>query len=189
VRPRRSSEKRKKASAILRIPPDLDLNYVVDDITEPWSQPSTVLMHGNAESGAAWYGWVPELARRHCVVRPDMHGFGRSTAMPPDFPRSLDCLIDCQLIDALGQHLFASKLPGDDDSCDVVAIKVEDVAPHGYSSDRATVRQRKTGRPVRFELTEQTHQAIDDYIRAADKKSGEHLFRVANSLRQCHGLS
>jgi hypothetical protein len=34
-----------------------------------------------------------------------------------------------------------SKLRG----CDVVAIKVEDVAPNGYAVDRATVRQRKTG--------------------------------------------
>jgi integrase len=58
-----------------------------------------------------------------------------------------------------------SKLRG----CDVVAIKVEDVAPHGYAADRATVRQRKTGRPVRFELTEQTSRAIDDYIRAAEE--------------------
>jgi hypothetical protein len=33
-----------------------------------------------------------------------------------------------------------SKLRG----CDVVALKVEDVAPNGYSVDRATVRQRKT---------------------------------------------
>jgi integrase len=65
-----------------------------------------------------------------------------------------------------------SKLRG----CDVVAIKVEDVAPHGYAADRATVRQRKTGRPVRFELTEQTRQAIDDYIRLAGKKVGEFLF-------------
>ena len=38
------------------------------------------------------------------------------------------------------------------------------------------MRQRKTGRPVRFELTEQTRQAIDDYIRLAGKKSGEFLF-------------
>ena len=45
-----------------------------------------------------------------------------------------------------------SKLRG----CDVVAMKVEDVAPSGYPLARATVRQRKTGRPVRFELTEQT---------------------------------
>jgi len=37
-----------------------------------------------------------------------------------------------------------SKLPG----CDVVSLKVEDVAPHGMAVDRATVRQRKTGHPV-----------------------------------------
>src|SRR4051795_6397237 len=46
--------------------------------------------------------------------------------------------------------------------CDVVAIRVEDVAAGGYTADRATVRQKKTGRPVRFELSEQTRQAVDD---------------------------
>jgi len=51
-----------------------------------------------------------------------------------------------------------SKLRG----CDVVALKVEDIAPNGYTIDRATVRQKKTGRPVRFELTDQTRQAVDD---------------------------
>jgi len=47
-----------------------------------------------------------------------------------------------------------SKLRG----CDLVALRVDDVAPNGYAIDRATVRQRKTGRPVRFELTELTRQ-------------------------------
>ena len=65
-----------------------------------------------------------------------------------------------------------SKLRG----CDVVALKVEDVAPSGYAVDRATVRQKKTGQPVRFELTEQTRQAVDDYLRAAGKKPGEFMF-------------
>jgi integrase len=65
-----------------------------------------------------------------------------------------------------------SKLRG----CDVVALKVEDVAPNGYTIDRATVRQRKTGRPVKFELTDQTREAVDDYLRAAGKKPGEFLF-------------
>jgi hypothetical protein len=41
-------------------------------------------------------------------------------------------------------------------SCDVVTLSVEDIAPHGAALDRATVCQRKTGHPVRFELTEQT---------------------------------
>jgi integrase len=65
-----------------------------------------------------------------------------------------------------------SKLRG----CDVVAIRVEDVAAGGDAADRATIRQRKTGRPVRFELSEQTRQAVDDYLRAADKRPGEFLF-------------
>ena len=65
-----------------------------------------------------------------------------------------------------------SKLRG----CDVVALKVEDVAPRGYAVDRAAVRQKKTGQPVKFELTEQTRQAVDDYLKAAGKKPGEFLF-------------
>jgi integrase len=73
---------------------------------------------------------------------------------------------------ALFNLAIDSKLRG----CDVVALKVEDVAPNGYCVDRATVRQRKTRRPVRFELTEQTRQAVDDYIRTAGKKSGEFMF-------------
>jgi len=65
-----------------------------------------------------------------------------------------------------------SKLRG----CDVIALKVENVAPGGYAVDRATVRQKKTGQPVRFELTETTRQAVDDYLKAAGKKPGEFLF-------------
>lgn len=61
-------------------------------------------------------------------------------------------------------------------ACDVVALKVEDVAPTGCTVDRATVRQKKTAQPVKFELSEQTRQAIDNYVRTAGKKPGEFLF-------------
>jgi integrase len=37
-------------------------------------------------------------------------------------------------------------------ACDLVSVKVENVAPHGYAIDRASVRQNKTGRPVRIEI-------------------------------------
>ena len=67
---------------------------------------------------------------------------------------------------ALFNLVIDSKLRG----CGVVRLKVEDVAPNGYSVDRATVRQKKTERPVRIELTKQTRQAVDGYIRAAGKK-------------------
>ena len=43
----------------------------------------------------------------------------------------------------------------------------------------AVVGQKKTGRPVRFELTEQTRQAVDDYIKAARKKPGEYARLVS----------
>jgi integrase len=72
-----------------------------------------------------------------------------------------------------------SKLRG----CDVVAIRVDNVAPNGYAIDRATVRQKKTGRPVRFELTEQTRQAVDDYLKVSRKKPGDFLFTSPKSGR------
>jgi integrase len=73
-----------------------------------------------------------------------------------------------------------SKLRG----CDVVTLRVEDIAPNGYSVDRATIRQKKTGQPVRFELTEQTRQAVDDYLRAAGKKPGQFLFTGRRDSRR-----
>jgi hypothetical protein len=62
---------------------------------------------------------------------------------------------------ALFNLAIDSKLRGRD----LVSLRVDDVAPNGYAVDRANVRQRKTGRPVRFELAEVTRQALDDYIR------------------------
>jgi integrase len=73
---------------------------------------------------------------------------------------------------ALFNLAIDSKLGG----CDVVAVRVEDVAPSGYALDRATIRQKKTGRPVRFELTDQSRNAIDDYLRLTGRKPGQVLF-------------
>src|SRR5215468_6801160 len=73
---------------------------------------------------------------------------------------------------ALFNLAIDSKLRG----CDLVALRVDDVAPNGYAVDRANIRQRKTGRPVRFELTEVTRQALDEYLRMAGRRPGEYLF-------------
>ncbi len=69
--------------------------------------------------------------------------------------------------------------------CDVVSLKVGDVAPNGYAIDRATVRQRKTGRPVRFEITEQTRQAVDTYLKTNCKKAGDFLFTGRRGRDRC----
>lgn len=47
------------------------------------------------------------------------------------------------------------------------------------------MRQKKTGRPVKFELTDQTRQAIDGYLKVAGKKPGIFLFGGRRSLGQC----
>ena len=81
---------------------------------------------------------------------------------------------------ALFNFAIDSKLRG----CDVVALKVEHIAPHGYAIERATVRQKKTGRPVRFEVTEQTRQAVDEYLRMANRKQGQFLFTAQRRPEQ-----
>ena len=73
---------------------------------------------------------------------------------------------------ALFNLAIDSKLRG----CDLVSIRVEDVAPRGYAVDRATIRQKKTGRPVKFELTEQTRESLDHYLAAVGVRLGIHLF-------------
>jgi integrase len=73
---------------------------------------------------------------------------------------------------ALFNLAIDSKLRG----CDVVSLKVEDIAPHGYAMERATVRQKKTGRPVRFEITEQSRQSVDEYLGLSKRRAGSFLF-------------
>jgi integrase len=73
---------------------------------------------------------------------------------------------------ALFKLAVDSKLRG----CDVVSIRVEEIAPRGYAVDRASVRQKKTGHPVKYELTEPTRQALDDYLKATGRQPGQFLF-------------
>ena len=82
---------------------------------------------------------------------------------------------------ALFNLAIDSKLRG----CDVVSLKVDDVAPHGYAIDRATVRQKKTGRPVKFEITEQTRQSVDGYLRVSGRVPGEFLFTGRRGKDRC----
>ena len=81
---------------------------------------------------------------------------------------------------ALFNLAIDSKLRG----CDLVNLKVEDIAPHGFTLERACVRQRKTGHPVKFELSEQTREAIDTYMLQFDRRPGQFLFAGrGNALR------
>jgi integrase len=53
---------------------------------------------------------------------------------------------------------------------------VDDVELSGRVRPRTTVLQKKTGRPVQFEIMEQTRSAVQDWISRADRKPGDYLF-------------
>jgi len=65
-----------------------------------------------------------------------------------------------------------SKLRG----CDLVGLRVCDVAQGGRVASRAIVMQRKTHRPVQFELTEQTREAVQAWIAQARLSGDQFLF-------------
>jgi len=65
-----------------------------------------------------------------------------------------------------------SKLRG----CDLVELHVRDISQGSQVLQRAIVMQRKTHRPVQFEITEQTRDAVAAWITKAQLKSDQFLF-------------
>jgi integrase len=61
-------------------------------------------------------------------------------------------------------------------ACDLTALKVEDVAAGGEVKARGIIVQKKTGRPVQFEITEQTRVAVTNLIRRHYLRPGDYLF-------------
>jgi site-specific recombinase XerC len=73
---------------------------------------------------------------------------------------------------ALFNLAIDSKLCG----CDLVGLRIDDVCVGGRVRDRATITQKKTSRPVQFELTEQTRAAILDWLAEIDAQRCQYLF-------------
>ena len=55
-------------------------------------------------------------------------------------------------------------------------LQVDDVCAGDRVRDRATVIQKKTSRPVQFELTEQTRASIQAWLPKVDARNGKYLF-------------
>ena len=60
--------------------------------------------------------------------------------------------------------------------CDLVKLRVSDVAPGGALRQRATVIQQKTGRPVPFEITDTTREALAAWLRLRGARADDWLF-------------
>lgn len=73
---------------------------------------------------------------------------------------------------ALFNLAIDSKLRG----CDLVDLRVCDIAHGNQVMPRAMVMQRKTKRPAQFELTELTREAVAAWIAKAGLKAEEYLF-------------
>lgn len=97
--------------------PGLQIGYRDEWFGAPWLNPEpAVFLHGNLETSAIWYGWVPRMAQRFRVLLPDLPGYGRSTA-PADFEWTLEnfAKITADFLDKLGiesAHIIGAKTGG-----------------------------------------------------------------------------
>ena len=68
-------------------------------------------------------------------------------------------------------------------ACDLLKLKVSDVATGLKVDSRGKILQQKTGRPVRFEITKRTKASLRRWIKAAGLQPGSHLFpsRISSS--------
>jgi integrase len=68
-------------------------------------------------------------------------------------------------------------------SCDLVKLKVRDVAHGSEICKRAMVMQQKTKRPVQFEITKQTRESLSEWIKCQNLSDSDYLFqsRLHNS--------
>ena len=68
-------------------------------------------------------------------------------------------------------------------ACDLLSLRVSDVASGKEVQSRAIVRQKKTKRPVRFEITSRTRKSVGELIEAQDLNENHYLFssRLHNS--------
>ncbi|MEO0817219.1 MAG: tyrosine-type recombinase/integrase, partial [Pseudomonadota bacterium] len=74
---------------------------------------------------------------------------------------------------ALFNLAIDSKLRG----CDLIRLKVGDVAAGGDVRSRGAVIQKKTGRPVQFEITENTRRSVGVLLETNNPCPDDYLFR------------
>jgi len=102
----------------LRLRDGCEVFYTIDDFTDPWTGPETVVLHhGLAKDHRFWYRWVPVLARQYRVLRFDCRGMGQSDIPGPEHSFTLAGFVDdlLQVLDRLEMrrvHLIGESVGG-----------------------------------------------------------------------------
>lgn len=113
----------------LDIPAGQRLYYEVDNWSDAWKAPESVVMiHGFTENTSAYRAWVPHLARNYRVIRFDQLGFGKSSAVADDFTFTNELLVDnaARMIERFGggsAHVVGAKSGG------LIAIELAALRP------------------------------------------------------------
>src|SRR4051812_3979411 len=61
-------------------------------------------------------------------------------------------------------------------ACDLLRLRVGDISHENRVNARAVVMQRKTRRPVQFEITEMSRDAVQGWVRAAALRNSDYVF-------------
>jgi len=112
-----AEERRDPGGPIVALSSGARVFYREDWLGAPWLDGEPVLfLHGNLETSEVWYGWVPRMAQRFRLYRPDLPGFGLSK-VPSNFEWSLANYTKtaADFLDAVGvgsAHIVGAKTGG-----------------------------------------------------------------------------
>ncbi|MGB6103889.1 MAG: alpha/beta hydrolase [Pusillimonas sp.] len=96
----------------------IKLAYYVDNFTDPWKTPETILLlHSMMGSAQRFYSWMPALTAKYRVVRMDMRGHGNSEIPAAEKELSMDRLVKdaLEVLNELGieaTHIVANSAGG-----------------------------------------------------------------------------
>ena len=71
-------------------------------------------------------------------------------------------------------------------ACDLVRVRMDDVCSGTRVRDRATIVRQKTGRPVQFEITEQTRASLEALLAG---REGRSVFLFESRIRRSEHIS
>lgn len=102
----------------VRVDDTLEMGYFLDDFTDPWKTPQTIVMlHGCRKPRQVFYAWIPTLAREFRVIRPHLRGHWDSTPAPAGYQwtveglvRDLKNFLDAMQLDRV--HVIGESLGG-----------------------------------------------------------------------------